>query len=276
MNKDIFFSVIAIYNADVYENMSLVDVAEREVPEGPSKYEINEVEIGEYSFAIIELNDGTLGHVAIVAHPYKNLFIEIIFQQFLYLGDYKELKEMLSTFRFLDYSTDNLSCEENYRYFVISKKSEDYIRSNFSDFLVKYKTDKDQVIPCDYLVAEGDFEIKNQDATYFLALTDNFLILDVGTAPPPRVLMVYNLGSREKVYTDQYSYYPFDSFKVLNDTITYWTPTDEKVTKDNCPEFYELYKLYGYGVAEIEAYVILNLVDLTKEELGEHRCSYRQ
>lgn len=138
VNKDIFFSVIAIYNADVYENMSLVDVAEREVPEGPSKYEINEVEIGEYSFAIIELNDGTLGHVAIVAHPYKNLFIEIIFQQFLYLGDYKELKEMLSTFRFIEESeaAEDMTIEEleNAEYYIrVFDKNVEFKGGNYEE-----------------------------------------------------------------------------------------------------------------------------------------------
>ena len=178
-----------------------------------------------------------------------------------------DIDDILSTFRFID---KNISCEESSKYFVISKRSEDYIKS---DFLVKYKTDKDQVIPCDYIVAEGDFEIKNQEATYFLALTDNFLLLDRGTAPPPRTLTAYDLNSRKEVYNDQYSYRP--PVSVSGDNITYWSPIDEEVTEDNCPEFYELYKLYS-GSAEIEAYVTLNLVDLTKEELGEYRCSYRQ
>ena len=178
------------------------------------------------------------------------------------------IQKILSTFRFLEYSTDNLNCEENSKYFVISR--ENY---GVSDFLVKSKTDSEQAISCSYIVEE-DFELKDMDATYFLALTDNFLILDRGTAPPPRALIVYDLGSRKEVYTDEYSSYPPGSVSVLNDTITYWSPIDEKVTNDNCPELNEFLDT-GLGVG-IEAYVTLNLSDLTKEKLGEYRCSPRQ
>lgn len=164
----------------------------------------------------------------------------------------------------------NVSCKENSKYFVISREN-----NGVSDFLVKNKTSNNQVIPCSYDVEEGNFELKNQTATYFLALTDNFLVLDMGTAPPPRTLIVYNLGSRNEIYTDSYSgLAKVRDIGVLNDTITYWNPTNEKVTGENCPKLSE-YTAGGLG-AEIEAKISLNLSNLVKKELGEYRCQPTQ
>lgn len=162
-------------------------------------------------------------------------------------------------------SVNNLNCEESSKYFVMSKNSD-----ILSDFLVKYKTSKDQFILCSYVVEETDFELKDQAATYFLALTDNFLILDSGTAPDPRGLTVYDLNSRKKVYTDTYS----KPISTLKDVITYWNPTEEKATNENCPNLRQ-YLAGGLG-AGIEALVSLDLSHLTKKELGEYRCSPRQ
>jgi len=161
----------------------------------------------------------------------------------------------------------NLNCKDSSNYFVISKDAEDGMGS---DFLVKYKTNKDQIIPCGYIVEKTDFELKNQAATFFLALTDNFLILDRGTAPPPRVFIVYNLNTRKEVYTGSYS----TPTSIKNDVFTYWRPTNEKTTNENCPKLSE-YTVNGLG-AEIEAYVSIDLSNLVKKESGEYRCSPTQ
>jgi len=159
-----------------------------------------------------------------------------------------------------------VNCVENSKYFMISKKSDQIT----SDFLVKYKTNSGQKISCSYNAEKTDFEIKGLEATYFLALTDNFLIFDRGTAPPPRILIIYDLNSRKEVYIDKYS----DPIDVSNEVITYWSPTDEKPTNKNCSKLQE-YLSYGLG-AEIEAYVSLDLSNLAKKELGERRCSATQ
>jgi len=108
------------------------------------------------------------------------------------------------------------------------------------------------------------------EATYFIALENNFLILDQGTAPDPRGLIVYDLNINKKIYSDRYS----KPIEVKNNTITYWSPIDTKVTKENCPESIEWAK--NWLGAGMESHIILNLSDLSKKESGEYRCSVRQ
>lgn len=158
------------------------------------------------------------------------------------------------------------NCVSNNKYFVISKNKTDDVGTGI---LVKYKSSDDQIIPCEYSAESGDFEMGG-DAEYVLALENNFLITDTGTGPDPRLLTVYDLNIRKKVYNDSYSQ-PVD---IQNDTINYWTETTKTVTEENCPEFKE-WKEGGLG-AVIDAHVSLNLSNLTKKELGEYRCSPRQ
>lgn len=168
---------------------------------------------------------------------------------------------------------NKLVCKESTKYFVIS--TEDIIKEG-TDFLVKYKAaSADQNIPCSYSAGINDFEIKNKYATYFLALTDNFLVLDSGTAPPPRGISIYNLNSRKEVYSGLYSF--FDNshdISASGDVLTYWEPTDKAVTIENCPEMNDWIS-HGLG-AGIEALISFDLSTLTKKELGQYRCSARQ
>jgi len=108
------------------------------------------------------------------------------------------------------------------------------------------------------------------EATYFIALENNFLILDQGTAPDPRGLIVHDLNLQKKVYSDRYS----KPIEVKNNTITYWSPTSQKVTVENCPESTGWYK-NGLG-AGIESHIIVSLKDFSVKNLGETRCSARQ
>jgi len=178
----------------------------------------------------------------------------------------EEIAEEIEAPEKVEDETTDLKCEENDEYFVISRE----FKPGVSDFLVKSKKSSGQSISCAYIVEEKDFELKNQEATYFLALTDNFFILDRGTAPSPRGLIVYDLASHKEVYAGQYA----GPLTVSNDTIIYWAPTDKEVTIDNCPELNDF--LVGGLGAGIDTYVSLNLSSLTKIELEEYRCSARQ
>lgn len=157
----------------------------------------------------------------------------------------------------------DIVCRENSKYLVITKDS----KSGVSDFLVKNKTNSNQNIPCSYEVGKADFEIIDQSATYFLALTNNFLVLDLGTGPVPRTLIAYNLNSRKKVFTDNYS----SLTSAPGDILRYWRKSAKEATASNCPKFDE-YSGKGLGVI-IEAYSSLDLSTLVKKELGEYRCS---
>ena len=159
------------------------------------------------------------------------------------------------------------SCVSNTKYFVIESNLTDSVGANH---LVKFKTDANQNFVCEYKVEKGDFEIKNEWAEYTLALDNNFLILDSGTGPDPRGLIIYDLNLRKKVYEDSYS----QPINIQNNTIDYWTGTTKPVTEQNCPDF-KKWEEGGLGSA-IDTHVSLNLLTLVKKELGEYRCSPRQ
>jgi hypothetical protein len=135
------------------------------------------------------------------------------------------------------------------------------------DILVKYKKSASEVLPCAYKVESGDFELLNQDATYFFTFTDNFLVLDSGTAPSFRSLVAYDLRNRQKVFTDSYA----RPFSVSGDTLTYWSLVETKVTEKNCPNIAQ-YSEQGLS-AVIENNVSVNLATLTKTVLPGTRCS---
>jgi hypothetical protein len=134
------------------------------------------------------------------------------------------------------------------------------------NILVKYKKSAGKALPCVYKVESGDFELLNQEATYFLAFTNNFLVLDSGTAPEPRGLTIYDLRNRQKVFTDSYA----RPFSALGDTITYWSPIETVPTEKSCPNV-KLYTEQGLG-AVIEDNVSLDLATLTKTVLPGSRC----
>jgi hypothetical protein len=157
----------------------------------------------------------------------------------------------------------NLECHDSPKYFAIQKGISD---SAGSDILIKYDTNPSQNFPCAYTVASGDFEIKNVMAEYFLAFTENFLLLDSGTAPPPRGLIVYDLRSRKIVFTDSYT----KPVLVEGDNITYLSKTDQKPTLQNCPDL-DNYTKNGLG-AVIMSKITVNLLTLNKKDLGTTQC----
>lgn len=167
----------------------------------------------------------------------------------------------------LDNTIYESDCVSNDKYFVVENDLVDNVGSNI---LVKYKSTKDQKYSCEYLPGDSDFQIKNEFAEYVLALENNFLILDSGTGPPPRGLIIYDLINRKKVFTDSYS----NPIAVNNGTVTYWRPVNTKPDEINCPDLTE-YTSRGLR-AVIEAHVVLTLSTLNKTELGEYRCSATQ
>jgi hypothetical protein len=166
----------------------------------------------------------------------------------------------------LDNKVYEENCVSNNKYFVISKNKTDSVGTNI---LIKYKSSPNQNLSCDYLYSDGDFKIEG-DAEYIMALENNFLILDSGTGPDPRGLIVYDLNLRKKIYEGSYSK-PVD---VQNNTVNYWAETTKIATEQNCPEL----KTWQNGGLEaaIDARVSLNLITLIKKESGEYRCSSRQ
>ncbi len=163
-------------------------------------------------------------------------------------------------------STDisfNLECYGSAKFVAIQKGNGDSVGS---DILIKYRKDPSQVLSCDYTVADGDFEIADVLATYFLSFTDNFLLLDSGTAPPPRGLTAYDLRSRKMVFTDKYT----KPVSVQGDSISYLSPTEEKPTIKNCPNLDD-FKSKGLGAVLMNK-VTVNLKTLSKKYADSTAC----
>lgn len=160
-------------------------------------------------------------------------------------------------------------CHENEKYFVVVGNGKT------PGFLVKYKTAGDQRFECRWAVNDLDFFIGIEWSEFYLGLTGDFLLLDSGTGPGIRGLIIYDLSKREKVFTDGYESYPYQSAVTIQEnSLIYWTGTDIEPTPENCPEL-EYWESAGLG-AVIETKVKLDLSTLTKVELGEHQCMAEQ
>ncbi len=160
-----------------------------------------------------------------------------------------------------------LECNDSPKYFAVEKSLSDSVGSNI---LIEYKTNPEQNFPCVYSVTSTDFELKNVLAEYFLAFTDNFLVLDSGTAPEPRGVIVYDLRSHKNVFTDSYA----KPVIVKGDTLTYFSKTDSNPTLENCPNLNE-YKGNGLG-AVIMSKITVDLSSFSKKELGVFDCRATQ
>jgi hypothetical protein len=158
----------------------------------------------------------------------------------------------------------DLICHESSNYLAISRPM---ISSPGSDLLIKYKASASQKIPCNYFVEKNDFELKNNGGSnYFMGLEGKFLIMDSGTAVNNRGITVYDLSKQDKVFSDLYS---SGEPVIDNNTITYWTNTNELTTIENCPQ------LYNSGGA-IVSQVFFDFSTLIKKDLGNIRCVYQE
>ncbi len=117
----------------------------------------------------------------------------------------------------------------------------------------------------DDLMAMYNADWQNQ-AMYYKGLEGNYLIIDQGTAPDPRGLIIYDLSSKEEVLNERYSS-PLD---ISANSVAFWSPTSAEPTGENCPDL-SFWQGNGLG-AEIESHVSFNLTTLTKSDLNETRC----
>lgn len=162
--------------------------------------------------------------------------------------------------------SNKVECYQSTKYFVVAKDLKDKAGT---DFLVKYRSNADEKLPCSYVVANNDFEIPNEWAEYFAGLTGDFLILDSTTGPGPSGLIIWDLNKRKKVYEGLWA----GPSKIKDDSIIYWTETGE-ATEDNCPERAN-WESHGLGAA-IEKKVVLDLFSFSISKTNETRCSPRQ
>lgn len=167
------------------------------------------------------------------------------------------------------YIASVITCHDSPEHFVITRSRTETSEVGES-ILVKRKTSANQIIECAYVPKDGDLELANAGPTYFLDITGDYLILDVGTAPPPRKISVYDLVQQKEIYSDQYN----TPTEIRNGTFTYWQPVATEVTVANCPDLDE-YQANGLG-AGIERRVTVDFDTLQLTSLDETRCSVRQ
>jgi len=159
---------------------------------------------------------------------------------------------------------EKATCHESSRYMIV-EGSTGQVGTNF---LVKYKRQKSKPPVCKYVVKPGDFEIPNEEAEYFLGLQGNLLILDSGTGPDARGLIIWDLSKKRKVYTGTY-----EDAKIEPGYMEFWLETG-RATDENCPEAKE-WRAKGLGAA-IETWVRLDLSDFTVTKSSKTRCVSRQ
>jgi hypothetical protein len=174
-----------------------------------------------------------------------------------------EAQEIMKTFKIIDNFKNNsisLECFESEKYFFIS---------NNENILIKYKQNSNQKITCEYFVQENDFQIEGL-ARFFLKFENDFLILDSGTSPSYRRLLVYDLIKKQKIYEDYYS----KPIIIENNSISYWALSSKQATKENCLDFEKNYAM-GLGTV-IESYQMIDLINLEKQDLNQERCQITQ
>ena len=162
-------------------------------------------------------------------------------------------------------AADSTVCHDEGRYRVVARPT----GSVGTDFLVKYTGHGRNDSPCLYAALSGDFEIRNENAEYLLALQPPLLILDSGTAPEPRGLIVWDLDQRRKVYSGSYS----PPYSIDREGMRFWIQSGPGTDAD-CPQAAE-WRAKGLGTA-VETEVRLVFADYRVVQSEAIRCSARQ
>jgi len=135
------------------------------------------------------------------------------------------------------------------------------------DIYVKNIEGKDSYVPCKQVIKAYDFVLKNES---FWGIRDKLLFVDSGTGPDPRILLIYDLEKKERVFKGDYS----SPITLKEDGGLYFWQASDVATKDNCPRYDEL-REGGLGAA-IETKVVLDLENFIIRKTTETRCAPRQ
>jgi hypothetical protein len=122
------------------------------------------------------------------------------------------------------------------------------------------------------------------DASYYIALRDNLLILDDGTGPD-RSVMIHDLGSGKILLGAPYSVAPdqkcqptegcqSDDFRIDKEGVAFWRATRAEANARNCPGFA---RAKANGLAPtIEQKTFFRFATVTLEDLKARRCTTMQ
>lgn len=159
----------------------------------------------------------------------------------------------------------NANCYESAQYLVIDKNP----GLPGLDLAIRHKSDPNEIISCEAeasLSAQGATILQNDLPEDVIGLSEQFLIIDSGTAPPPRGLIVYNLDTQTSTFMDTYS----PPVTIATGTITYWEKTKTAPTPSNCSNLSQ-FQTEGLD-AVIEEQISLDLATLKKTDLGQMQC----
>jgi hypothetical protein len=160
-----------------------------------------------------------------------------------------------------------LRCHESAQFRVVERA---VATGPGTDFLVRPLSPGVSDAPCRYNPGPGDFVIGHADAERFLALEGSLLVIDNGTGPDGRELIVWDLAERRKLLHERYG-----GLVAADATqIVFWRPTRTQPTERNCPQLAQ-WKAQLLGAA-IEVQARLRLADRRLETLAITRCAPRQ
>jgi hypothetical protein len=112
----------------------------------------------------------------------------------------------------------------------------------------------------------GDFVIRSEWAEYFAGLRGHFLVLDSGTGPDVRGLLVFNLETRVRTFAGAYVDLERGGH---GDSLGVWQPYDLPQPRPGCPV------VDGLG-AGVDSLVWLDLRAGRTRFAGRVRCATRQ
>ncbi len=112
----------------------------------------------------------------------------------------------------------------------------------------------------------GDLVLRNEWAEYFAGLRGHFLVLDSGTGPDARGVIVLDLRTRRRTYSGLYA--DFEP-SVRGDTLALWQPYDLPAPHPGCPH------VSGLGDG-IDSLIWLDLRTGRTRFAGRVRCATRQ
>jgi hypothetical protein len=160
-----------------------------------------------------------------------------------------------------------LRCHESDRFRVVERPAS---HEPGADFLVRPVPPSGSEAPCRWDPGPGDFVIARRDAERYLALEGALLVLDNGTGPDGRQLIVWDLAERRRVLDVPYG----GLVSMQHGEIVYWHPTGTPPTPQNCPQL-EQWRAQLLGAA-IEVQVRFRSADGRATILPTQRCAPRQ
>ena len=198
---------------------------------------------------------------------FSKYFALIIFVTLPFLGFWLGMHYFVQEDVALDVDdvTDLYKCSHSQEFTVFEIPRNERIGSTFIVRKGGY-TGRMQGLNCLYKSEADDIQIHYFDAHYMIEVFENYLILDSGTEPTAREVIVYDLVARDIFFEDLYS----SSMIIEEGIIEYWIVTDTPATVENCPEFHEHENMGLSSVIEMSA--VFNLHESHTNYAQKHRC----